>query len=125
MDKTYLFIYKYKDNQLQNTTYISLEQWDDILPISDWMECAENKNKELIIYYPDIEFNLVLEQFGNNNILTSKKAFWAEGDPEKIQLKDICIRFDDTYNLTYYNELIRKINKDQKCYNKTFNIKNN
>ena len=50
------FIYKYKDNQLQNTAYISLEQWDDILPISDWMECTENKNKELIIYYPDIEF---------------------------------------------------------------------
>ena len=42
MDKTYLFIYKYKDNQLQNTAYISLEQWDDILPISDWMECTEN-----------------------------------------------------------------------------------
>ena len=125
MDKTYLFIYKYKDNQLQNTAYISLEQWDDILPISDWIECTENKNKELIIYYPDIEFNLVLEQFGNDNILISKKAFWTKEDPEKIQLKDICIRFDDTYNLTYYNELIRKINKDQKCYNKTFNIKNN
>lgn len=125
MDKTYLFIYKYKDNQLQNTAYISLEQWDDILPISDWMECTENKNKELIIYYPDIEFNLVLEQFGNDNIFISKKVLWAKEDPEKFQLKDICIRFDNTYNLTYYNELIRKINKDQKRYNKTFNIKNN
>ena len=125
MDKTYLFIYQYKNNPLKDIAYISIEKWDENLPISDWLDCVENQNKQIIKYYPNIEPNFVLQQIDNDKILLSHKSCFEGEDPEKMQLKDICIRFDDTYNLTYYNELIRKINKGQKCYNKTFNIKNN
>lgn len=123
MNTKYLFIYNTIDNSLKDSAFISIEDWYDDLPIFDWLECAENKNKQIISYYSNIPFNLVLEHIGENLILSKTKWEWGKFDPEKIMLKNIGIKYNDIYNKEYYDNLIEKICNSQNAYNNAFNIR--
>lgn len=122
----YLFLYQELEDF--NSIWAKLENWDDDLPISDWLECIENKNRLLYRVYDDVPNNFVLGQIGddlNNGLALNNnlKAFFDNEDPEKMQLLLIKLKFDKHYNIKYYDNIIKNLIIMQNNYNNQF--KNN
>lgn len=121
--KKYLFLYQEPEDF--NSIWAKLENWDDDIPISDWLECIGNKNRLLYRVYDDVPNNFVLGQIGddlNNGLALNNnlKAFFDNEDPEKMQLLLIKLKFDKHYNIKYYDNIIKNLIIMQNNYNNQF-----
>ena len=121
--KKYLFLYQEPEDF--NSIWAKLKNWDDNIPISDWLECIGNKNRLLYRVYDDVPNNFVLGQIGddlNNGLALNNnlKAFFDNEDLEKMQLLLIKLKFDKHYNIKYYDNIIKNLIIMQNNYNNQF-----